>query len=469
MTMSNIASQLAARESLLRDPKLKQIPREIIAEHICRRYNFAQDPSHELWVFENGAYRPEGAELVRYEAMALMERCGKAHIWRKAPIEEIVEYVRLSIPRWLGQGRGVPLLWERPPPDRINVRNGILDLETSKLSPHDPAFLSTVQLPIEYNTEATCPAWDTFTSQVFPRDCVEAQVPYEIFARLIRPDNQQFAYLLIGVGGNGKSTFLRSIASALGSNNVSALSLHALESNRFASADLYGKLANICSDLPSDDLKSTAIFKAITGGDDLMVERKFRNAFKFRPFAHLLFSANHYPRSKDASLAFFDRFIVIPFTRRFRTTKAERDFDQLKAELAQPNELSGLLNKALSQYEKIREYGYTVTPSMVAAGNEFRNLTDPLTAWVQENVHSSYSAMVGREYLFSQYNASCARSGRPAISERAFNARLEEVRPNIRSAQRHWRGSKTRVWLGIDLGRNRDLEVDWSKVPSIPP
>ena len=49
----------------------------------------------------------------------------------------------------------------------------MVDWTTRKLLPHKPEYRSTVKLPIEYHTEATCPEFDKFLAQVLPPDCVE--------------------------------------------------------------------------------------------------------------------------------------------------------------------------------------------------------------------------------------------------------------------------------------------------------
>ena len=72
----------------------------------------------------------------------------------------------------------------------------------------------------------------------------------------------------------------------------SAEALHDLIENRFRAATLYGKLANIAGDLDAKWLDSTALFKAITGGDTIMGEHKFGAAFDFTPWALPIFSAN---------------------------------------------------------------------------------------------------------------------------------------------------------------------------------
>jgi putative DNA primase/helicase len=132
------------------------------------------------------------------------------------------------------------------------------------------------------------------------------------------PDTSiQKAILLMGDGANGKSTYLRGQLAFIGKHNIAAVSLHKIENDRFSAARLVGRLANICPDLPGTELTSTSVFKAITGGDAMMAEYKFRDSFEFVPYARLIFSANHPPKSQDASPAFFRRWIVVPFERTF--------------------------------------------------------------------------------------------------------------------------------------------------------
>ena len=149
------------------------------------------------------------------------------------------------------------------------------------------------------------------------------RLAWEILGDLLTPDRSvQKAICLLGEGGNGKSVFLDLATHFVGAENVCHLSLQRLEADRFSAARLYGKLANICTDLPGERLSSSAMFKAITGCDRITAEVKYRDSFEFTPFARLLFSANRLPASSDASQAFFDRWLIVPFANRFRQTRA---------------------------------------------------------------------------------------------------------------------------------------------------
>ena len=182
------------------------------------------------------------------------------------------------------------------------------------------------------------------------------KLPFEIAAWLMLPDASiQKAVLLLGEGANGKSAWLNLLRTFLGSENVSSLSLHRIEADKFSAARLVGKLCNIGTDLPTAELAGTSLFKALTGGDAITAERKFEASFEFRPFVRLLFSANSAPRSDDATHGFFRRWLVIPFNRTFDASDPDTvPRAALDARLSEPAELSGMLNRALAELATIR-------------------------------------------------------------------------------------------------------------------
>jgi phage/plasmid-associated DNA primase len=252
----------------------RAVPTKKLADAILKSDHFATDGS-TLYRFSDGTYAPNGASHVKRCVKALLDEWGQSATWSSYRAKEVVEYLSVD----------APSLWLRSRPNVINVKNGVLNLETRQLSPHSPRHLSRVQLPVAYDSQAQCPAWEEFVSQVFPKDARD--LAWEMVAHLLVPEtSRQQAILLEGEGGNGKSTFLRALIAFLGTENVSTLTLHKLESDRFALARLVGKLANICPDLPSGQLSGTSMFKAITGGDMIAAERKYGLCRKFCSGGH---------------------------------------------------------------------------------------------------------------------------------------------------------------------------------------
>ena len=95
-------------------------------------------------------------------------------------------------------------------------------------------------------------------------------------------------------GANGKSTFFRVLESLFGKNNVSFESINNLEWNRFAAAELDGKLANIHSDISNDEISRTGLLKQLITGDPMTVERKHRDPFTLANYAKLFFHAMNF-------------------------------------------------------------------------------------------------------------------------------------------------------------------------------
>jgi P4 family phage/plasmid primase-like protien len=412
-----------------------------LADAICTETSFAQDAGGKLYRFTGGVYRSDAAGYVKRQVKTLLVAWERTEEWSSHRSDEVVEYLRADAPE----------LWERPPLDVVNVQNGLLNVHTRELTDHDPRYLSPVQLPIMYEPAALCPAWDQFVSEVFPDDATD--LAFEIPAHLMRPDTSiQKAILFLGSGGNGKSTYLGAVCAFLGRANFAALSLHRLESDRFATARLVGKLANISADLPSEHLASTDVFKMITGGDPLPAEYKYKDSFDFTPYARLVFSANHPPRSSDGSQAFFDRWLVVPFLRSFRGTAEEILRDEMDARLSAPRELSGVLNRALDALAGIRKRGgLTESASMRAAFAEFRQTTDPLSVWLDRATIEDSGALVTKGALLAAYNQEAAREGLPRMTATGFGLAIRKLRPALVDTQRTVSGKVQWVWLGIGL------------------
>jgi P4 family phage/plasmid primase-like protien len=357
-----------------------------------------------LYVYSRGAYRSAGEHVLALRIAQLLDQ-----LWRKTHAEQTIAYLRAIAPR----------LAASPPLGQVNCVNGILDVATRRLEPHTAALLTCVQIPVNYDAEATCPAIDAFLSDLLP-DAPTVRIAHELAGYLMVPDNRwQIGFMLLGHGENGKSKFLQLLSRFIGEENVSTVALHKVEDDRFAAADLYGRLANIYADLDGRALRSTSSFKAITGGDRMRAERKFRPAFDFVPFARLVFSANEAPPSPDASYAFFRRWVILPCYR--KPPKIDRD---LLDKLTTPAELSGLLNRALDGLARVREHGFATTEATRSASRRFRVDVDAIAGFIDESCAFDSSARTGRSALFEAYRRWCDASARTPMSRQRFNASI---------------------------------------------
>jgi phage/plasmid-associated DNA primase len=229
------------------------------------------------------------------------------------------------------------------------------------------------------------------------------------------------------------------------------MSLQMLETHRFAAVELFGKLANICADLPSTALETSSMFKQLTGFDEIAVERKYHAPHKMAPFARMLFSANEYPRSKDATGAFFQRWLVLRFDRVYRGEAGEMKRNDLDARLAAPSELSGVLNRALAMLPAVLKDGIPVTLSMAEAHAEFWKATDPVAVWLLQHTVAQPLAQTPCAELLAAFNDNALSAGRSPMTATAFGLALRNLRPEIERKQRVIGGELTWCYIGVGL------------------
>jgi putative DNA primase/helicase len=385
-----------------------------------------------LYRYRDGAYRPDGDRWARRRIADIL---GEDSNRRRA--DDVIYDLRVNAPD----------LIERPPLDIINCRNGLLDVQSGKLGPHTPDLLSPVQVAAAFDPRATAPAIERFLSDVL--DAATREVFYELAGYLLVPDNRlQRAVMMLGAGNNGKSTATELLARLLGDSNVSAQPLHKLDEDRFAVADLYGKLANVFADLDGRALRSSSIFKSITGGDRLSAERKFRPSFTFTPYARLIFSANAVPPTSDSSEGFFRRWLILPFEQVIDPAK----LDPLIADkLSTPSELSGLLNAGIARLPDLRARGdFSESKAATQAKHDFRLHADSVAGFIDAECVTDHDARVVKSELASSYRDWCTQNGRSPLATHRFNQRLGQI---ISVTEKTVQG--TRYWQGVRLERER--------------
>ncbi|MFT9505247.1 phage/plasmid primase, P4 family [Mycobacteroides abscessus subsp. massiliense] len=267
------------------------------------------------------------------------------------------------------------VLPERPTVPLLNVKNGMLDILTGKLFPHDPKYLSTYQIDVDWNPEATCPTYDSWLlDRVGP---YQVDVVNEVISQFLDPLRVPSKGLfLFGPNKTGKSTLLR-IAKKMagGDERVAALTLQQLSGDHFAAAELYGKVINVSADLPKDHVNDLSVFKRVTGGDPLTVNKKYGQMFTFQANSLFLFSANTLPTVDSAEGAsYLDRTVPVVFPRKFTPDP--------RVEEVIMTELPGILVKWVQARRAHIERGFAWLPVPPAVHGHFAADSDRVSRFI---------------------------------------------------------------------------------------
>lgn len=375
------------------------------------------------WAYDAGVWRPDAKVVRRRTARMLGDHLRKQHA------NEVAEHLMFR--------EDMAYVSGDPVPDLMNFRNGMVNWRNGDILEHDPAYLSTVQFPIKWNPEATCPNFEAFLADVMHEDYVE--LAWEMIGYLLYSGNPlQVAFLLYGSGGNGKGTLVRVIEAILGAENIGNEPLDRLNNDRFSSVNLFSKIANIAGDIDATYQESTANFKRLTGEDTLAAERKFGDRFRFENWAVPLFSANKIPGSADVSEGYLRRWVVLHFHKRI--TNPTPGLSNLLE-----YEVEGIAYKAVDALRTLMlRNKFEPRGRAVAGKEEFAESIDQVRQWVAS--HDTVSAPDERVKLRELYNGYlrwAAATNRGKINENEFAHRLESV-----GIERHDAGDNT-YFVGI--------------------
>lgn len=267
----------------------------------------------------------------------------------------------------------------------IAFRNGIYNIMTDEFIGFSPEYILTNKIDYDYipdaYSEITDKVLDDLSCQDDSiRDLLEEVIGYTFYRR----NELRKAFILIGDKANGKSTYLDMVKTLLGDSNTCALDLGEL-GDRFKTAELFHKLANIGDDIGDDFIANPAIFKKLVSGDRLNAERKGKDPFDFNSYAKLLFSANNIPRIKDKSGAVMSRLIIIPFYATF--DKNSPNFDPyIKYRLRTDESMQYLIQVGLDGLKRVlHNQGFTISSKVQKELDEYEISNNPILLFLKED------------------------------------------------------------------------------------
>ena len=294
----------------------------------------------------------------------------------------------------------------------INLKNTRLDIRSGECLEFTPDAIEFDRIPVVYDPSAYCADLDKMFNRVFCGDREVINLFEEMLgAVLLKHNRYQKAFLFYGNGSNGKSTILDLIKTFLGARNYSAIALEKV-TDRFNTAELENKLANIGDDVDNVTLKDTGTLKKLFSGNAIMVERKGERPYTIEPYATHIYSCNAIPRSFDKSEGFYRRWLLIPFNARFSAD--DEDYDPMIGDkITAPGALSYLLNIGIRGAQRLIKRGrFTEPQTVIEALEAYKADNSTVLSWIDDKeLTEDYFLEKPRDTLYSEFADWCKVSG----------------------------------------------------------
>lgn len=330
-------------------------------------------------------------------------------------IEETVKYIQRSL-----YNSSVTF---NSDPFKIVFKNGILDVISMKLEPMTPSYLESIKLNCNFNPKAYSATVDEFFNTATNGDKLVEQLLYEAIGySMLKTNELQKAFILVGSGRNGKSTYLDLIKAVLGKENTTTVSFKDL-ANNFRAAMLEGKLASLAGDISSQPITDSDLIKSISAGEDITIEQKYKQAQSKSLFSTLFFACNKLPRTPDTSDGFYRRWCIIPFIANLsKITRVEGMV--FKKNLLSPDALDYVAYKAVLAINRVltTTEEFTEPQPVKDMLQQYKVDNSSVLSWFKEVLDNDTSKLVklrgGAAYI--SYTKWCEDSTRAKSSSTTF-------------------------------------------------
>lgn len=323
-------------------------------------------------------------------------------------------------------------------PDLLNCPNGIVDLRTGVLTPHDPDMLMTKLTGADFVKDARHPDWDK-ALQALPDDVVDwyqLRVGQALTGHMT-PDD--LILILQGGGANGKSTVYDPLALATGKYHVQVsdrVILGAASDNHPTEImDLMGARFAVLEETPEARRLDTNRAKKLAGTREITGRRIRQDPVTFEATHSLFINSNYKPVVDETDHGTWRRLalLVWPFT--FR--KHENDLRGPNDRLGDPTlrlrlkESPQALEAALAWAAAGARRWYEMErimpplPDRVEADTlAWRKESDLILAFTEEHLEFDLDACIAGSELRSVFNAWGKEKGVREWGDKTFLARF---------------------------------------------
>ena len=299
----------------------------------------------------------------------------------------------------------------------ISVANGLLEVATGKLYPHNRDLFTLSHHDIEYDPDCPPPArFLAFLAGLWPNDQGEIALLQEWMGLVLTTDTSfQKLLLMIGPRRAGKSTIANLAAELVGARNATVADLQSL-TETFGLEPLIDRTLIMVPDARfgggKDQARAVSRLNSIVGEDRVQANRKNRTTWVGVLRGRFLIVTNEAPKLIDHAGALAGR--IIPLV--FETSFEGREDADLKDALTK--ELPEIFHWALAGYRRLKAaqaFGqhptFTIPPSSKEFSVGLSEQMSPISAFAADYLDIEKGAFCPLPELKAAYAQWCGDQG----------------------------------------------------------
>lgn len=361
-----------------------------VAEDILEAVALLQGPSGAVYEYlAAGYWRERSDDYLR----ALAKRHDAAT--KSARRSEIVDYLKASV-------HDSDLEWGRVADTEIACANGIVDVVSGRVRPHDPDNRLDSVIPHDYVPAAQSERWMEALDQWFGED-VQRYDALQEYIGYICLSHAKFkkAALLSGPSHAGKSVVLGVMRRLVGKQWISALPIRDMNDSRRCCAMLHKRL-NLVGEVGADEIMRSAGFNKIVSTEEpIDMDPKYLQPFAAVLPIKVVIACNELPNILERSGATINRLLFIPFDREI----PEQDRDPALAEALEA-EIPGILSWAVVGARRLIENAgvFTVIGSAAEMLADLRDEANPIIGFVENEMYPQAGEHTPLVDIVKRYN-----------------------------------------------------------------
>lgn len=313
--------------------------------------------------------------------------------------------------------------------DLFNTHNGIVDMRTKKLLPHDPTYKFTWCSPVAYNPDANNDLWIDFTDETFASDDIVQYIQQALGYSLTGHTGEESLYYAFGPPRAGKGTMTQTIRAIVPYPICTEVDFNTFTAERpndtqnFDMAPLKPARIVFASESNKYQSLNPAKIKRLIGGDGITCAFKYGQHFKYTPQYTIWLSSNHACNGDPEDDALWGRVKVIDFP----YSKLGKEDKSLKDRMLSPESLEGILAWLIEgayQWYQRGPRGLRTPQSVLLLTRKQREKQDSIGLWINSCCERGPEYWTENSQARTSYENWCEANGYEPKKARSFGDSL---------------------------------------------